>query len=117
VGEEQERLDNIFQMFMILHERGVICIHFTYDVCCRYRFNIQRAIIHRTLRGARSIDSMFLPTDNGEPSPRDWLLGWLFGTESELSENEGSALTRVEGGSVEDDEESGATSGEDSAET
>jgi hypothetical protein len=98
---------------MVLHERGIIQTHFTYDVCCRFSFNIQRAIILRTLRGAQSIPDMFLPTDNGDPSGRDWLLGWLFGTESEPS---GSA--RVEWGTVDDEggtvTEIGSTSGEDS---
>jgi hypothetical protein len=99
-------------MFMVLHERGIIRAHFTYDVCCRFSFNIQRAIIRRTLRDAYSIPDMFLPTDNSEPSGRDWLLGWLFGTESEAS---GSAGT--ESGTVDDEGstvESGSTSGEDS---
>ena len=97
---------------MVLHERGIMRTHFTYDVCCRFSFNIQCAIIHRPLRGAMSIQDMFLPTDNGEPSRRDWLLDWLFGIESEAI---GSA--RVKWGTVDNEGstvESGSTSGEDS---
>jgi hypothetical protein len=95
---------------MVLHERGIMRTHFTYDVCCRFSFNIQRAIIHRTLRDAYFIPDMFLPTDNGEPSGRDWLLGWLFGTESEASAVAESGTVDDEGSTV----ESGSTSGEDS---
>jgi hypothetical protein len=61
---------------MILHERGLARLHFTYDVCCQYSLNMQRAILSRTLRRALPVE-MFLPSQNGELGGRDWLLEWL----------------------------------------
>jgi hypothetical protein len=71
---------------MILHDQGIARLHFTYDVCCQYSLNMQRAILNRTLHGAFPIE-MFLPSQNGERGGRDWLLEWLRVDREEVMED------------------------------
>jgi hypothetical protein len=61
---------------MILHNHGIARLHFTYDVCCQYSLNMQRAVLNRTRRRAFPVE-MFLPSQQGELGGRDWLLEWL----------------------------------------